>query len=414
MSAGPSITNANDQRLIEYIRSARHRLVYVAPGVSDEVATTLVDRWRALGRDAAQVVLDADAEVCRLGYGTINGLKRLQDEARNLGGFIAEQPGVRIGLVIADERTLIYSPTPLLLEAPSGAPQRPNAIELGEPPPAVLRDMGLGPSGVREKIVGLDPIQPAKVQNAERDLEKAPPARFDLARQVRVYTNYFQFVDLEMPGCSISRRKVRIPAGLVGLARQAGVEDRFHAQYDIVQEEQLSVRTADDRTITEKSLSETRNRIKKDFLFDLTGYGTVVRRENKKEFEDAVEQLRRDVKTFSNGVGTQLQEQIDAGRAALVEALLPAVETNPPARYVKLHGKNPAPDVIRRCLEEDLRKAFGTADALVSRMEVKLVFKDVAYESLHDEEFLKVARETLGDIDLHTEFGAAGERREFR
>src|SRR5690606_9594164 len=112
---------------------------------------------------------------------------------------------------------------------------------------------------------------------------------------------------------------------------------------------QLSVQTADDRTITEKSLSEARNRIKKDFLFDLTGYGTVVRRENKKEFEEAVEQLRRDVKTFSDGVGTQLQEQIDTGRAALVEALLPAVRANPPARYVKLHGKNSAADVIRRC-----------------------------------------------------------------
>ena len=67
--------------------------------------------------------------------------------------------------------------------------------------------------------------------------------------------------------------------------------------------------------------------------------------------------------------------------------------------------------VLRRRLEEDIVSAFGTAESLVSGMRVKLIFKDMAYESLVDRKFLEIARQAMPDVKvLHEEFDAAAAR----
>lgn len=406
MTSPTSITNADEAKLIEYIAEARQRLVYLAPGVSEPLARALADRWRHLGCEAVTVILDVDPEVCRLGYGTIEGLKLIRDEASRLGALVSHQPGVRIGVLIADDRTLIFSPTPLLIEAGSDAPERPNAIELSTSPPALLQDVGLGPRGPSDQAVGLDPVEPERLAELEQDLESAPPVKFDLARRVRVFTSRFQFVELEMAGCFISRRKVRIPSSLVGLARQ-DIERQFHAHFDLIQRGGLAVESHDGKVITERSLDEKRRDLVRRFLVLLAGYGSVILRAKKKEFNEAVEELRRDVEAFSKGVKDQLQKQIERSRDAVVEALLPAVERNPPDEYTKAHGPRPPRDFLRRRLIEDIGRAFGTADRLVNDMRVNLVFKDVAYESLVDEKFLEIARSALPDVKfLHDEYDA--------
>jgi len=405
MNGTTSITNAGEDRLVEYVASARKRLVYVAPGVSERVAEALTQNWQLLGRNAVTVILDADPEVCRLGLGTLEGLKRLQGAAVELGALVCHQPGLRIGLVISDNRTLIFSPTPLLIEAGSDAPERPNAIELASPPQALAEDVGLGSHAARQ--IGLDPVTPDRITEVEADLQAAPPVKFDLARRVRVFTSRFQFVELEMTGCFISRKRVRIPSDLVGLARTQDIESRFHAHFDLVQKQRMEIE-AGDRVITEHSLQRGRRDIEKRFLVSLSGFGMVVLRANKDKLTEAVEQLSKDVKAFSKGVKQQLQERIEESRETVVGALLPAVERNPPDAYTKTHGPKPPKDFLRQRLTEDVERAFGSADALVSEMKVALVFKDVAYESLVDGKFLETARKAMPGIAfLHEEYEAA-------
>lgn len=108
MSNDPSIVNADDQRLVTYILSAKNRIVFVAPGVSESVSQVLVEKWTELGPDAVRVILDVDPEVSRLGYGTLDGLKIIRDCAERLRTTIFHHPGIRIGLLIADETTLVY------------------------------------------------------------------------------------------------------------------------------------------------------------------------------------------------------------------------------------------------------------------------------------------------------------------
>jgi hypothetical protein len=407
MTNGPHVTNVDDRKLTEWIWSSQRRIVFLAPGLSLEVASTLADAWTRLGRDAVNVILDVDAEVCRLGYGTLEGVNIINATAERLGGAVCHQPGVRIGVLIADDRTLIYSPTPLLIEAESSIPERPNAVEFTSPPATQSPDLGLGPTGPGETRIGSEPLTAGRIASVQQDLQSAPAVRFDLARRVRVFTSQFQFVELGMTGCFISRKRIPVPSRLVGLGGIADVERSFHAHFDLVRNGQLEVQKEGKRSITERSLLDGRREIERKYLVTLTDYGSVVLRANKDALIKAVEELREEVATFSAGVTQKLEEMIESSRKAVVEALLPAVERNPPAEYTKTQGPSPTKDYLRQKLEKEIERAFGRADELVERMEVKLIFKDVAYESLIDGKFLATARKAMPDVKfLHEEFQA--------
>ncbi|MCE9589038.1 MAG: hypothetical protein K8S99_00760 [Planctomycetes bacterium] len=101
------------------ICSALRRLVVLAPALSTPVAIVLSNRWREMGADAVTVVLDMDAEVFRLGLGDFESMAYLNAAARDVGSLVGTQPGVRIGVVISDEETLIFAPQSKLIEASS-------------------------------------------------------------------------------------------------------------------------------------------------------------------------------------------------------------------------------------------------------------------------------------------------------
>ncbi len=167
MNDNPSITNADEARLVELLNEAQRRVVYMAPGLTLNITAALSTAWRRLGSDAVSVILDVDAEVCRLGYGTIEGLTDIQNTAMDLGVFVCHQPGVRIGLLITDDTTLIYAPTPLLIEPESEIRVWSNAIFLGTPSAKLLCEIGLGKNSGYGWSVGLDPVQSAKIEAVE-------------------------------------------------------------------------------------------------------------------------------------------------------------------------------------------------------------------------------------------------------
>ncbi len=127
-----TFTIVNDEVLIQAIKAARRKLVYVAPGITGPVAQALGQQFKELGKSSVILILDINPEVYRLGYGDVTGLEQLKKYADDHGFEIRHQPGVRIGLLISDDNILIYSPTPLLIEAGSQQPEKPNAILLKE------------------------------------------------------------------------------------------------------------------------------------------------------------------------------------------------------------------------------------------------------------------------------------------
>ena len=186
-TGGETFARVDDYVLIKAIGQARRQLVFVAPGVRKQVAEALAKAMDVIPVDAIHLVIDVDAEVCRLGYGDMPGLETLQHAASSHKTTLNHHPGIRIGLLIADDTTIIYSPTPLLIEAGSGQPDKPNAIMLKQDLPKSLADAcGVGEERHATLQVGKDAVDANKMAEVKRDLEERPPKKLNVARLERV------------------------------------------------------------------------------------------------------------------------------------------------------------------------------------------------------------------------------------
>src|SRR5205814_2955202 len=99
-----------------------------------------------------------DPEVYRLGYGDEAGLKVLAAVTTELGAALRRQPGIRIGVVIADSQVVIYSPTPKLIEAGPNTEGAANAIRLATTPPSIAMGLGIGRPPFDTPVVGRESL----------------------------------------------------------------------------------------------------------------------------------------------------------------------------------------------------------------------------------------------------------------
>jgi hypothetical protein len=107
-----TFTVINDETLTQAIYGCKKRLVYIAPGIVESVAIAIGERLGQADTPAITVIVDLDPEVCRLGYGTPEGLKTLQQIANAHLLELRFQAGLRIGLLIVDDEVVVYAPTP--------------------------------------------------------------------------------------------------------------------------------------------------------------------------------------------------------------------------------------------------------------------------------------------------------------
>lgn len=392
-----AVVSLPDIELEGQISCARRRLVVIAPGLSESVAKAIIKKWHEIGRDAVQVVLDPDPEVCRLGLGDLAALKMLHETAERIGGRIHQQQGLRVGVIVTDETTTVYSPTPRLIEAGGQPGERLNALRFDTPildPAGTTTDCDLRSIDLHPEL-----MTPADVQKTTQDLEANPPVKFDLARKVRVFNARFEFVEFELHGLFLSRKRVSIPSDLMGLAKNPKAQKLLRSSFQLIDE---------NSEISGDRVTRLKQFIADSYLITLPGHGTVIRRDKKADFQVAVKALERYVHRFQRRLKKKLQGAIEANREVLISALLPSVAKNPPARWKKCIAEHPKDQEIERMLRSELTEAFGRADDVFHDMRVRAIFKGVTYESLSDPEFMRIAGKKIPSLDkLHDEFDAA-------
>jgi hypothetical protein len=416
LKSSQCVTTVDDDFLIGAVGAAQRRIVFMAPGASKGVANALAKAWVRLGGNAVSVILDVDAEVCRMGYGDVAGLKILQEVASKLGQTLCHEKGSRIGLLIIDDGTVVYSPTPLLIEAQpaSGVRSgqqpiihdrpRPNAVVLGQVPSQLADELGVGSKGAVGRSLGLDAVKSAEVNDVQADLDRNPPLKFDVARYERVFNARIEFVELEVQGCSVSRHTASIPSDLIGLADDTEAANRLRSVFKVISEND----TVDaEGKLSEAALKAERKRITDEFLISLPNFGTVILRKNRPEFEKEIEQLKEKVAAFGEGLKGRLAELIETNVAKLVTTLLPKVLKAPPAKWKKLLGASPSEQQCRIQLTQDLRAAFGSAEELIKEMKVSFLFKGVTYQTLTDSAFRSLVEQKLPGLELMHEYDAA-------
>jgi hypothetical protein len=400
------LRNITSADVVQAIQTASRRIVFLAPGLDEATAAALGEAWQRLGPDAVSVILDIDAEVIRLGYGTEKGLEVIQKVATSCDQAVGHQPGVRICVVVVDERSLVFSPTPLLIEAGSAQRNRPNGIVMEATPRSLGDELGIGAEGVARREIGLEVVNSGAIQAVKRDLHDNPPLKFDISRRERVFNARLEFVEFELEGCFISRHTVTISPGLLGMATMdEGIRGKLRSSFRLVEES--DVLDAGDKKISEKKLREERQRIGRKFLRTIKGYGTLILRSNREAFEKEVEGLRQMVETFRQALGARLEGLFEENAQRLTKALLDSVAENPPEDWRSVLGANPKREQVESMLHRTLRRAFGNPESLVSEMRVNLNFKGVTYGTLVDPKFIQEAREVYPNLLLHEEYDAA-------
>ena len=396
-------TSARDSVLCELIATARKRLVIVAPALSKEVGDAFKARIEDDGGPIViAVIVDIDPEVCRLGYGEIAAINPIRDALATRGIALQMQAGIRIGLVVADEEILVFSPTPKLVEAGSTEEGSPNAIRIT--PTAALDIANACGAGFDEIVpefqeVGLDFVDERKLAATKANLEEVPPRSFDLARLERVFNYHLEYVEFSVEDFRLNTKSVPLPPELLGLAEQ-GLRERIRNSFRVFEagvpfefkipdpvppvDSNALLPPSPELTVSEKWLGKEAARIRDEYFIPLgsSAYGNLILKRRKKEFEADVARLRTLVETYAEKVKSSIASKVTETRDSLVAALFPRVKANPPESWLRrsFDGKL-SEDTLRQRLEVEVDRAFEKVKQDF-KPKVVCIFKGVNYETI--------------------------------
>jgi hypothetical protein len=378
----------------------------------------MVETARQLGPAMVTVCLDFDERVMRMGYGDVRAVKLLQAA----GIIVSSARGLRTALLITDNAGLIFTPTALYLEAEPADDGAPNAIRMSvdQLTEALIR---LSPTAKaiavaqaktpeeRKRIeelpldVASSQVTAVQFSTVCRNLEEAPPVRFDLARQVRVFEPYLQYVELNFTGAAIQRRRLTIPPNIQKLGGSKNLEHRLRTTYELIEKSS---------TLSSKPLEDALNDIRKNFTPSLgNDHGRVVLKAAKPHLVTRLAAFRTKLASHQAAVASELQKHLDESRKQIVDYYLPRVIESPPDSLIgQLLSGKVSEDDARKWLYAELDRVFPSAVSLIGEMKLEERYKDVTFETLKRNDFLESVKTAFPSVDwdkAYDEFRAAGE-----
>jgi hypothetical protein len=389
---------ATDAAIISLIETAKKRLIVIAPALSRAVANALASRLDDLERLDVRVILDADAEVYRLGFGEHEALEVIRNAAsRNLFD-LRIQPGVRIGVIISDEDTMVFAPISKNIEAGSETADKPNAIMLrGASANSISRAAGAQPDDDSPSgEIGNAALDPAKVAAMQTDLERNPPARFDITRRLQVFSSRVVYVEFEISGFSLSRKQVPLPddfSTVNDANLQAQISSRLRAPMAVVGAVEVMIGHGNDAKavmVDDAWLRKERKRIEDLYTFQIDNFGRVILREDRKDFDVAVKSFLKVVEQYHKKVRAALDDHRASFSESFVAEFLPRWKEAPPD-YMTRWGNRPDDNSLRMELAIRANEVFESMLAF-EPPSVRLVEKNVSPTNVEDPRFLSRLR----------------------
>ena len=416
----PLFRSLDSSALAKLMRGAQHAVCFAAPGIQQGPAKAMAEIARRIGPEMITVCLDFDERVMRMGFGELEAVKILRDA----GIAVRSTSGLRTGLVIVDDDGYIFTPTALYLEAEDRPADAPNAMRLSREqaaealarlsPAAKAIAMALASTEderdrIREQAVEVpsEAVADEQVIEVETRLKEAPPVQFDIARQVRVFNAYLQYVELKLSGAAIQRRRLAIPPSILNLGDSEELAGRLRTTFDIIEKNDK---------LSSKALEHELNRIRKDFTRALgKAHGRVVLKSAKPKLDERLKKLQEELKQHQEQVRKDLQGRLNESREQIVEYYRQMTIDSPPdALFGQVPRTEPTPEDVRNWLGQQLDGVFPNAESLIQNMQIDVRYKDVTFETLKREDFLQSVKEAYPNINwdkAYEEFRAAGEKK---
>lgn len=409
----------SSKRIAALMRMAHHRVVYAAPGMQDVPALALLDLKKQSPSPELTISLDFDERTLRMGYGSPGAVRMLRE-----GGIeLLHSPGFRSGILIVDKRGWIFTPVAHYLEEEPQSDETPNAIELS---PAQVEAFAVrfSPQAREEAIkqaatpevaaslaeipcdLGVMPVMQEHFLKVMGAIQIAPPVKFDVARQVRVFEPYLQYVEMSLTGAAIQKHKVRIPADIQNLGKSKDLEGRLRTTFALIEKSSA---------LSSKELEEELNEIRKTLTRTLgKEHGRVILKSAKPTLDARIAALQNKLVKHRKIVGDKLSKQLADSRKQVVDYYLPLIAAKPPDAVIgqSLSG-TPTKDDCRRWMDQVLEKVFPSPEKLIQGMTLDVTYKEVTFETLNRTDFLESVKKAYPNVNwdkTYKAFKAAGEK----
>ena len=361
-----TFTAATDDSLISLIEGAKDRLAIIAPGLTTPVARALAARMRELPDLSLTVILDADAEVYRMGYGDAEALEIIREVSLSKMFDLREQPGVRIGVVISDDRTMVYAPVSRNVEAGSTTEEKPNAIMLGGRATEKLAEASGAADGEME--VGVTGVEPGRVAQMEEDLKANPPIPFDLTRKLRVFMTEVQYIELRVLNADFGSHKIKLPKGFQKLDDESlrrDIDSSLKIPIDLEKQLDVSInsyRGHETLKVNEAAIKRERDGIERTFFHDWKGRGKVILRKDKEQFTNEKDRLVEIITEYHKSLKTKFEDSKIIFRQRLVSEFLGVWQKSPPEHLIRRRKTDK--QSCRQDIESEAEGMFQRAVAL--------------------------------------------------
>lgn len=418
-ASGLIFESLSTKKMAHLIGAAHRRVIFAGPGIRIPAAEALVAAAQRCGSDRILVAIDCNESVMRMGYGEIEAVLKL----REAGIAVRQSSGFRSAVLICDDQGWVYTPVALYLEPEPQSDETPNALRLSS---EQIQEIAIRLSPAERKTaiekaptteererlqevaleVGVMPVGEEQVKAVSASLKEAPPVSFDVARQVRVFQPYIQYVEMNLVGCAIERHRVEIPRTIQKLGASGNLKDRLRTTFDLIER---------DSKLSSKGLEDELREIRDNFTRSLgKPWGRVMLRTTRATFDERVAAVVTKLEKHKASVKQKLAAHIDKSRKEVVEYYLPIVAKNPPDELVgQLLSPKPSKDDIRAWLNYQLDRVFPKAEDLITDMRLDVQFRDVTYETLNEDGFVAALRNAYPQVNWdkpYNEFKAAKAR----
>ena len=411
--------NLSSDQIADKILSAQTLVCYAAPGIQIGPAKAMAKVAERIGPEMLAVALDFDERVMRLGYGDIDAVEILRHAGINIG----HSSGLRSALFIVDGEGYIFTPTALYLEAENKDESARNALRLSpeqvseamarlSPAAKIIAECQAADSEERDRIKSI-PVEVTRNQVSEENLnqvsenlKKTPPIRFNVARQVRVFDSYLEYVELQLIGCRFEQMRIQIPDSLQDYGSPDDLKGRLKTTFKLIGEDF-------DKKFSCEEYKRKLEEIREKYTRSLGNpYGRVVLKAHKKELIDSLKSLQEDLKKYGDKAQEALNSHLKDSRSAIVEYYLPLAKKSPSdkLRDETQNAKNPKQ--IKWWIEKQLDTKFPAANFLSAKIKLEYNFKGMTFETLKREDFLDRVKQAYPDESwdkAHEEYRAAGE-----
>jgi hypothetical protein len=393
-----------DDDVVASISRAEQRLVYVAPGVSAPVSKALSNLITSKLVERVIIVLDADEEACRLGYCDAPSLEDLMAVATKGNVPIRKQQGIRLGLLMSDDEVMIWTPTPLMFEAPRAGNETNGLVLTPQTLTAMPAALGVDPEQPATKPeIGQVVLEKKVVDLVVAAIKAAPPAPFDVSRLARVFSAKFQFIETVLRGAELIKREMRLDSLIVNSDASEELQALLHTTVqpfntDVDKLVEVGVLVNGEQAYRKDGAILTKPSTQADiraywdeltdrFIINLPGFGKLIRHSDKAKFEEGKAAFETVLKAWVDGFSELVKGDHDQRVVKLVD-LIERRMTN--ATEKQRRNRDQISELVHK----------GLANLRVIEPSVKVVYKNITVESTRDSEFLDVLKKAVPADEL--------------